>query len=38
MRQDFLGYLSENNIQEKLDEISSILEPEKFIQKHLGEG
>ena len=31
MRQDFLGYLTENNIQEKLDEISNIIQPDKFI-------
>lgn len=32
-----MGYISENNIQKKLDEISNIIEPEKFIQKHFGE-
>ncbi|CDW76668.1 UNKNOWN [Stylonychia lemnae] len=37
MREDFMGYISENNIQKKLDEISNIIEPEKFIQKHFGE-
>lgn len=37
MRTDFLGYMmNESNIQDKLDEISNILEPEKFIMKHLG--
>lgn len=29
--------MNENNIQEKLEEISNIISPEKFIQKHFGE-
>lgn len=32
-----MGYVSENNIHEKLDEISNIIQPELFIQKHFGE-
>jgi len=31
MREDFMGYVNESNIQKKLDEISNIIEPEKFI-------
>lgn len=37
MRQDFIGYINESNIQAKLDEITNIIQPEKFIQKHLGD-
>lgn len=37
MRQDFFGYVHENNINEKLDEISNILQPELFINKHFGQ-
>jgi hypothetical protein len=37
MRKDFIGYINENNIHEKLEEIQSIIEPEKFIQKHFGD-
>lgn len=36
MRQDFLGYMNDNNIQEKLEEISNIMQPDKFIQRQLG--
>eukprot|EP00347_Sterkiella_histriomuscorum_P021712 403333026 len=37
MRKEFQGYINDSNIQQKLEEIQSIIEPEKFMQKHFGD-
>lgn len=36
MRQDFMQSMNDNHFQEKLDEISNIISPEKFVKKHFG--
>jgi hypothetical protein len=37
MREGFIEYMSESNLQNKLEEIQSIISPEQFIKKHFGD-